>query len=198
MVHGIVRAILPAAAALLLVALGSGTASAAYVWETEIVYDWLALDDGQFTSLELTSTGNPRISYYDYATEDLKYARYDGTEWHTEDVDTEGNVGWYTSLALNRTGYPRISYYDETNGDLKYASYSIILGWRVETVAQPYKGMFSSLALDDADRPHISYQNRWSWALEYAWKDGSEWQIESVDTEGGGRVLYLACAGRRR
>ena len=53
---------------------------------------------GQFTSLALDGAGNPSISYYDRANEDLKYAWCDGTAWHAETVDAAGLVGWYTSL----------------------------------------------------------------------------------------------------
>jgi hypothetical protein len=41
--------------------------------------------------------------------------------WHSETVDSPGDVGLYNSLQLTPTGWPAISYFDYTNYDLKYA-----------------------------------------------------------------------------
>ena len=76
---------------------------------------------GQYTSLALTPTGWPAISYYDLTNGDLKYTYKDAAGWHIQTVDSVGDVGTYTSLALTPTGWPAISYYDWGNYDLKYA-----------------------------------------------------------------------------
>jgi len=69
------------------------------------------------------SGDRPHISYLDETNEDLKYARWNGTGWSIETVDSDGDVGEYTSIALDSSDYPHISYhYSEwPNGDLKYA-----------------------------------------------------------------------------
>ncbi|MCH7472103.1 hypothetical protein IIA79_04030, partial [bacterium] len=78
---------------------------------------------GFYTSLAVVN-GNPAISYFDTANDDLEYVRASdpsGASWDlpvTPD-STEG-VGWYTSIAAVN-GKAAISYYDVTNGDLKYA-----------------------------------------------------------------------------
>lgn len=71
--------------------------------------------------MALDGAGNPHVSYQDPVNRNLKYAYYDGSEWHLEVVDTAGDVGWYTSIELDSLDLPHISYYDWTNGDLKYA-----------------------------------------------------------------------------
>jgi len=74
---------------------------------------------GKYAALALDSDDEPRISYYDEANGNLKYARWDG-EWKIEVVDSSGDVGRFTSIVLPSDTRPQISYYDATNGDLKY------------------------------------------------------------------------------
>jgi uncharacterized repeat protein (TIGR01451 family) len=97
-------------------------------WHTETVEAELGgTRDG---SLALDGEGYPHISYYaswsydPYGpVRDLKYAYLDATGWHTQTVDSEGDVGEYNSLALDGAGLPHISYLDRTCFDLKYAAY---------------------------------------------------------------------------
>ena len=96
------------------------------VWQFEVVDDDIANHgyiDGYNTSLALDALDRPHISYYDNLRNCLKYARYDGTAWQKEVVDSvdSGDAGRYSSLQLDAVGQPRISYLDGTNRDLKYA-----------------------------------------------------------------------------
>ena len=71
--------------------------------------------------------------------------------------------------------------------------------WMIERVDTPklFADMGSrSLALDANGRPHIAYGEGF---LYYAWHDGSQWQIETVDSAGSvGEYTSLAldAAGR--
>ena len=50
------------------------------------------------------------------------YARWTGSQWIAQAVDSAGDVGLYSSVEVLSSGYPVIAYYDASNGDLKYAT----------------------------------------------------------------------------
>ncbi len=72
-----------------------------------------------YTSLALDSNDHPHIGYYDSTNGDLKYARWDGSQWITGTVDSQGDVGEGSSIALDDRGNVYIAYHDAANGDLK-------------------------------------------------------------------------------
>ncbi len=86
---------------------------------------------GSYSSLAQLS-GNPAISYWDYANGDLQLARsitatgsspYDWTQLQRADGDGTAsgpNVGKYSSMVVIG-GRPQIAYQDAGNSDLKYA-----------------------------------------------------------------------------
>ena len=136
------------------------------------------------TSLKLDSLGNPKISFYQAGSGDLKLARYDGNTWVIQTVDSAGDVGKYSSLALDSAGNPRISYYDESGMNLKYAK--LEKGkWKIEFVDVPGNvGIYSSLGLDSAGSPRISYHDASNKDLKLAtWIEGG-WKKETVDSAG--------------
>ncbi len=82
-------------------------------------------DVGYFSSLALSNSGNPIISYLDYTNLDLKLVTCgnatcsSGNTFQT--VDSAGDVGRFSALALDSSGNPIISYADFINFDLKLA-----------------------------------------------------------------------------
>jgi len=85
---------------------------------TEIVDNEFA---GASNSLKLDSAGNPYISYFDGANNQLKIAYKVNGTWVNETVDSADGAGYQTSLGLNAAGSPSIAYYDVGSFDLKYA-----------------------------------------------------------------------------
>ena len=140
---------------------------------------------GGGTSLALDGDGHPHISYSEGRRVrggpcTLKYARWTGSAWSIETVDSVPSE--WTSLALDAEGYPHISYCDETNYDLKYARWTGS-AWKIEIVDggfEPLGGTGNaSLALDADGDPHIIYSAN---GLKYASCTGSAWSIGTVDS----------------
>jgi hypothetical protein len=144
-------------------------------------------------SLALDSHDLPHISYYNEVLSDpidgnLKYARWVGSNWSIETVDSDGNAGAHNSLALDNSDHPHIAYFDNTNDDLKYAWWNGS-AWNNETVdSAGLVGKYTSIAIDSQDHSHISYQAQIRvgggarYDLRHAWWNGSAWNIETVDT----------------
>ena len=148
------------------------------------ISDEIIDDIGWFTSLALDDNNIPHICYYDYTNGDLKYARWTGSDWAIESLDTNGDVGRYTSIALSDDGHPHISYYDKTNGNLKYAHGTGSI-WSISTVDSfGNVGLYTSIALDSQGLAHISYCDYTNRNLKYAHYDGSSWQKNVVDNSG--------------
>jgi hypothetical protein len=146
---------------------------------TAITVDNSVGDVGEYTSLSLDSSGNPRISYKDATNNDLKYALCttgcdDPNNWTTITPDRAGNTGWNTSLALTTADNPRIAYYKFDTGDLQYAWCDVACAnttnWTTETVDSAGDvGDFCSLALNTVNNtPHISYYDFANEDLKYA------------------------------
>ena len=142
---------------------------------------------GQYASLALDGSGNPRIAYYEAQGKELRLATWNGSSWSVQTVDSStSNIGQYCSLALAPgTGYPRISYYDAHNHDLRYASWNGS-SWTLQTVVSSGDvGMYTSLALDPGTGyPRISYYDNTNDNLKYAWWNGASWSTRTVDSPG--------------
>jgi hypothetical protein len=152
---------------------------------------------GNDPSLAIDSSGYPHISYLNSTFEDLKYARWDGSEWVVETVANAGAVGYGSSLALDSADNPSISYIDgNPTYDIKFAHRSGS-SW----ISEPLDSSSSvahatSLGLDSSGNPHVCYvfidYNDNTADLKYARKNGNSWDIEAVYPGGAGFGSSLA------
>jgi hypothetical protein len=76
---------------------------------------------GKFCSLSFNTSGNPAIAYYatgnhsgSVSLNDLKFAEFTGSEWDTETVSSEGDIGQYNSLWYDENGTAYICSYSGT------------------------------------------------------------------------------------
>ena len=139
---------------------------------------------GTYTSIALDSNDRPHISYYDNTNENLKYARWTGSNWVIETVDSPGSVGRFSSIALDSHDKPHISYYDSTKLNLKYAKRTGI-SWGIVTLdSEGNVGSGTSIALDSHDIPHISYIDATNKNVKYANRTGGAWNFETVEIVG--------------
>jgi PKD repeat protein len=92
-------------------------------WSTELVDAGYNYRYKQYplSSMTMDSNDHPHLSYMVKTTEDLRYARWDGTSWVIETADSEGEVGYHSSIDLDSNGVPHIAYFDGTNKAIKYA-----------------------------------------------------------------------------
>ncbi len=147
---------------------------------------------GSDNAIALDGVGHPVISYSDTTRRVLRLARFNGSRWTREAIDSSAYMG-HNDIAIDRAGNPHVSYWDVTNLDLKYARWTGD-AWAIETVDDVGDvGGFNSIALDADGRAHIAYFDSTATALKYARWSGDAWAIETVDDDGDvGRYASLA------
>lgn len=131
---------------------------------------------GQYASIALDSSDEPRIAFYDGGNDSLMYAFSDGGFWTVREI-LPTNSGQYASLGVDvdNGNLPHIAHYDATNGKLGYAVWVGIDGncgfnssntrfeWQCDEIAtMGASGTHSrtrdvSLAVDKGGQPIIAY-----------------------------------------
>jgi hypothetical protein len=149
---------------------------------------------GFSSGLLADSSGNLHAIYTSGASGpyDVSYAHYNGSTWSTQ-VIASGSAG---SIAMASDGSLHASF---VSGNHVRHAKLVGSNWVIQDVA-PWGTPFASasplgwvldgatsIQLDSQDRPHIAFYNQLDWysgQLCYARWDGSQWQLEVVDTQG--------------
>jgi len=175
--------------------------------------DWRTLtlgSEAHQTSMAANANGDPVMSYFDLANNDLKFAVCDLSEstngdcdqpddWSTATVDDEAPyVVNNTSIAVDASGNPMISYYDAVDFDIKFAicdrsastngNCDQTSDWSTETVVTSQEaGYYTSIAAGANGTPMISWGGGPNRDLKLA--------LGAPDTDGDGftdhREVYL-------
>lgn len=162
-----------------------------YAWWGEVkvahraggVWQVATLGPGDHPSLALAEDGRPQVVYYDWESDDLKYASWTGQAWSMEVIESTENALVYTSLALDSLGRPHVSYADRELGTLNYAKIGAS-DWVTDVIdtGMPSSFEHSSIALDASDAPHVAYYRGGD--LHYASLTGEVWSDVIVDSDG--------------
>jgi hypothetical protein len=104
------------------------TVSTPLTWTIETVDPVSGDDVGQFASLTLDGSANPRIAYYDATLMTLKLAKWNGMGWRLSSPLYFGSrspdTGLYNSIKIDpRTGNLYVSYYNRSVGALGFSSF---------------------------------------------------------------------------
>ncbi len=160
-------------------------------WSAPVIVDDEG-DAGQYCSMALLNgashpdlAGMPVISYFHKAEDQLRFAWFDGTQWHRYAVDSFGWVGRHTSLKILDSGEPAVCYNRQNHvTSVRYAVFNGF-GWQTDTVAtEQIAGHYANLGTVASGAPAVSYRNVTNRALEFTWFDGQIWHTETIDDEG--------------
>jgi len=130
---------------------------------------------GEGSSIAIGTDNTIHINYSDYDNKDLKFAKWAGSSWSTQTVDSSGTVGEYSSIALDTNNCPHIAYLKQNSGNNGYLKYAKWTGssWNIQTVDTNVYGTCIAIAVDSNDRPHISYYDEEDYYLKYVKWTGS-------------------------
>ena len=147
-----------------------------------------SLDDvGSNNAIAVDSKGQPHIAFYDATRQDLKYARWDGSQWSVTTVDSVGAFGGACDLTLDAQDQPHIAYTDATNRNVKYARLNQN-AWQTQIVG-PFDKSFIrhlALAMDSTDTPAIVYATLQDvggfdeLSLQYLTRTSTGWANETI------------------
>ena len=128
-------------------------------WDRKVVDSGSGVTGGRI-SVALAEDGSPAVSFFDDDNSDLKYSKWDGLDWVTDTVYSNGLVGKYNSLRFTPDGIPHIAFSDESEFMLKMAV-NDGSGWTISIVdpgaAGKRMGQYCSLAVSETGEIAVAY-----------------------------------------
>ena len=139
---------------------------------------------GWFSALRIDSTDNPHIAYSELGGNALKYAMYDGSSWHTEDVGAQvGGDKKGLQLALSTADVPHLCYFDQNLLQLGHATYSgsswvketNVLSDDLDLDTSLARGRYCDIEVDQYGDPHMTFDYNLQKEIGYLKKNGTSW-----------------------
>lgn len=134
-----------------------------------------------YGGIAVDTAGVVHTVYRDATTQNIRYARYDGSAWYFEDIDTSGDIQGAASVAVDASGVPHVSY--RRTAGIWHADRSAG-SWQRRQIDGA--GLATSLAIDGKGRPHVSYYRTLDNTLCYASWTGTAWSTSTVESVGSG------------
>jgi hypothetical protein len=130
----------------------------------------------------------------------LRYAKIENGTWHEEIVDDVQGGTSDASIAVDGRGNPHIVYAPELAGlPMRYARWDGT-AWQKEDIVLRGGILSPSLVLDPAGKPHVAYIVDSGAEVDYAFRSGDAWTVETVDIVSPNQTLAtsLVLDSRRR
>jgi hypothetical protein len=156
-------------------------------WQADVVEKNSAAG-AEFSSLAIDRFGNFHVAYSTH--KELRYAfrKKENKNWQTAIVDATG--GTFESLAVDSLGWAHIVYNSSRVPGLHYAAWDG-KQWQKFLIDVARTGHQTSIQLDSQDHVRISYfreqfsDHHSARDLKYAYFDGKQWYIQTVDHRSG-------------
>ena len=124
----------------------------------------------------------------------LHYARIERGVWSEEIVDDVLGATSDASIAVDAQGHPQIVYTPELAGlPMRYAKWDGT-AWQKEDIVLRGGILSPSLVLDSEDKPHVAYIVDGGGEVDYAFRSGGMWNVETVDIVSPNQTLGTSLA----
>ncbi len=158
---------------------------------------------GVYPCIKLDRLGYPHIGYSRYYYRDVeRYARWDGSRWLTETVDSSSSdMGIWGSLDLDSLDRPHLAYLQLVGSNYGYLRYAFWNGsqWvkaTVDTNDDPYDA--ANIVVDRLGGVHFACHWTSQPYMKYMYWNGSQWWKQIVDSTSSGDASGLALDSLRR
>lgn len=153
---------------------------------------WFTMQIGggvHYTNLKVDQQGHPHICST-YLTLPLRYVRYDGKKWDTQEIAPEDNMSVQAqcSVSIAQDGTPHLAWYRLPGGfGNNHIRYAVLKNgvWLMRTLDfDEQTGKWNWMVIDQSGNPDVTYDAFIKGVLKFAHWDGKEWKVELVDHRG--------------
>jgi hypothetical protein len=161
-------------------------------WEAETIDG--ENQSGKYNALASDQQGRVHLAYSNVGaqTAGIRYAVRNEGQWTAEAIEdirvAKTHMGGGACLTVDKQGNPHIVYANETEHSIRYA-YRNGKNWVLEKVGNNGKPVYAdryAIALAEDGTPFVGYYDGGTGDFTVAWKRGSVWVSQVVDTGGAG------------